>query len=89
MVEILRRWEKFDDRAGLRRVPRLTPGMRLGLGLFAAGVVTGDKFKADLGYRSTQYLRRLLRKRLIEVMQLSPAVYRLTELGKIVWRLKR
>ena len=77
------------DRWLRHRVPRLTDAMRVGL---KAVELAGGRPLCEMcfqhdgrnGYEvSAPVLKRLLRLRLIEVMGLGPAVYRLTKLGRV------
>jgi len=75
---------------GLRRVPELTEAMRLAL---AAIEIAGCRPLSEQRFRfpgdngeyevSAVVLQRLIRKGLIEVMGLGPAVYRVTKLGRL------
>jgi hypothetical protein len=74
---------------GLRKVPELTLAMRIALEaieLCAGEPFCGRQFRRPGGdpYQITAgILRKLLREGLIEVMELGPAVYRLTKLGRV------
>ena len=88
---------RFDDEAGLRRVPSLSAGMMAMIdGIEAAGgrpfsqvrfLRRGVAYEIEDRSRK-RILVRLLREGLIEVMGLSPAVYRVTELGRLARRLR-
>ena len=84
--------------AALRRVPRLSVGMVAMIdGIEAAGGRPFSELKFlrrgvpyEIEDRSRKrILVRLLRQGLIEVVGLSPAVYRVTRLGGIARRLRR
>ena len=89
---------RFDDRVGLREVPRLSAGMMAMIdGIEAAGgrpfgelrfLQHGRPYLIEDRSRK-RILVRLLHERLIEVVGLSPAVYRVTELGRLARRLRR
>ena len=92
-VERLRR-----DEGRFARVPDLTVPMRLvleaielcnGLPLSEVGLsrIGGGVWRIGLKNRK-RVLRRLLAEGLIEVMGASPAVYRVTTLGKITRRVR-
>ena len=83
---------------GLRRVPRLTEGRELVLEAIelGGGIITERDFR-HVSYGSVwrigeknrkRVLRRLIGEGLIEVMGASPAVYRVTALGRLARRLR-
>jgi hypothetical protein len=91
-----RQLEMLTPREGLRRIPELTEPMRLALtaielcgGLPLAvrrlsRVGSSEPYEVD-----ARVLKRLIRERLIEVVSLAPAVYRVTKLGRIAHSLVR
>src|SRR5262245_39441710 len=82
--------------APTRPLPELTEGMRLALiaiELAAGRPLCEVKFArpdGEVGYKARSVeLRKLLRKGLIAVVSLSPAVYRITKLGRIAREFRR
>ena len=81
----------------MRRVPRLRVGMAAMIdGVELAAGAPFSRLRFTLGGRPYEIddrsrkriLVRLLHARLIEVVGLSPAVYRVTRLGKVARRLR-
>ena len=88
------RRERFDFDVSRRvTLPALTEDMRLVLDaiVICDGIALCDCSFTRGGVRygiSVHVLKHLLRDGLIEVMGLSPAVYRLTKLGRLARRFK-